>query len=346
MKEDKITFKEVLANGGIRRFLASAALSIALIALVIAYSVNLYRSAGATPVFWTMLIISIIVTVLMIVFGFFLTTRYASRTTVADRLNAQLSSAANFYICLDEINITDNSVVPIYNANPAIAQAVNSCDHNMQELFYGIMSGLPDSPTKKAAIDFCNLTDPDSKFANSNTLTLEYFSYGNIWVRARYVVSRRNKSGHITHVLWMLENIDAEKRARDLALSRAEILNHQMGSIADIYMSVYDFDLTQDTFSDVKAANARVVGLIGENRSNGQQTLIDVMKQMVSPESLSSVLDFIDFSTLQGRLSVTDTITMEYQSSDGHHRRARFIASERSPAGRLLHVLWLVEEID
>ncbi|MBR4529912.1 MAG: hypothetical protein IKO80_06520, partial [Lachnospiraceae bacterium] len=110
--------------------------------------------------------------------------------------------------------------------------------------------------------------------------------------------------------------------------------------------SVYDFDLTQDTFSDVKAANARVVGLIGENRSNGQQTLIDVMKQMVSPESLSSVLDFVDFSTLQGRLSVTDTITMEYQSSDGHHRRARFIASERSPAGRLLHVLWLVEEID
>ncbi|MCR5676390.1 MAG: response regulator [Lachnospiraceae bacterium] len=216
----------------------------------------------------------------------------------------------------------------------------------MQEIFFGIMNGLPDSPTKKAAIAFCNLTDPDTKFAESDVLSLEYLSYGNIWVRARYVVSRRDKEGHVTHVLWMLENINTEKRVRDSILSQAEQLNHQLSSVADIYMSVYDFDLVNDTFNDVKAANDQVVGLIGANRANAQQTLNDVMRHMVSEESLEDMMAFVDFTTLPERIAKTNTVTMEYLSADGSWRRARFIASQRSPSGLILHVLLLVVDID
>ncbi|MCR4762832.1 MAG: response regulator [Lachnospiraceae bacterium] len=216
----------------------------------------------------------------------------------------------------------------------------------MQEIFFGIMNGLPEGPTKKAAIDFCNLTDPETKFAESDILTLEYLSYGNIWVRARYVVSRRNREGKITHVLWMLENIDAEKRARDRILSQAEQLNHQLSSIADIYMSVYDFDLIHDTFSDVKASNEQVVDLIGANRASAQQTLIDVMKHMTSEQSIDAVLSFVNFSTFPERFAETNTLTMEYLSADMRWRRARFIVTERSSAGDPVRVIWLVVDID
>ncbi|MBR5116998.1 MAG: response regulator, partial [Lachnospiraceae bacterium] len=109
---------------------------------------------------------------------------------------------------------------------------------------------------------------------------------------------------------------------------------------------VYDFDLVHDTFSDVKANNARVVDLIGANRADAQETLVNVMKHMTSAESLPAVLAFIDFRTLKERLSETNTVTLEYLSADRRWRRARFIASERSGSGELLHVLWLVVDID
>ncbi len=267
-------------------------------------------------------------------------------TERTEKLTSQLSSAADIYISLCDLDIRDNSVTAIKNANPAIAKAVNACDHNMQDIFFSIMGGLPESPTKKAAIDFCDLSDIDEKLAGTNTITVEYLSYGNIWVRGRYVVSERDAEGKITHVLWMLENIDAEKRSRDRLSAVAEKLHNQMSSIANIYMSAYDFDLTNDTFSEVRASNRQVTGIIGENRENAQQTLVAVMKQMTDEAALPTVLEFVDLTTLNDRLNGVNTISIEYMSKDKMWRRGRFIESERSSDGKLNHVLWVVEDID
>lgn len=267
-------------------------------------------------------------------------------TARTEKLTSQLSSAADIYISLCDLNISDNTVTAIKNANPAIAKAVNACDHNMQEIFFGIMHGLPESPTKQAAIDFCDLSDIDEKLKDTNTVTVEYLSYGNIWVRGRYVVSERDSSGKISHVLWMLENIDAEKRARDRLSRVAEKLHNQMTSIASIYMSAYDFDLEQDTFSEVRATNGQVIGLIGENRNNAQQTLYKVMDNIIDESAKQAVHEFMDLSTLDERLGDANTITIEYLSNDKFWRRARFIVSERSGDGKLLHVLLVAEDID
>ena len=346
MKEEHGPARASIRNGRHPSFLLPILAIVLEAALVILLNVLLFRSGADSGLLRLTVPISVVMTLFLIITAYVVMSRSIRRSAEADLVNTQLSSAANFYISLCEINIRDNTVVPIRNANPAIEKAVNSCDHNMQEIFFGIMNGLPESPTKKDAVAFCDLSDPETKFAESDILTLEYLSYGNIWVRARYVVSRRDREGKITHVLWMLENIDTEKRARDRYVTRAEILNHQMASIADIYMSVYDFDLVHDSFSDVKASNAQVVDLIGVNRVDAQQTLINVMRHMTSGESMDAVLAFIDFRTLQERLSKTNTITLEYLSADQRWRRARFIASERSEFGEILRVLWLVEDID
>ena len=267
-------------------------------------------------------------------------------TEKADKLTAQLSSAADIYISLCDLNIPDNSVVSIKNANPAIAKAVDACDHNMQEIFFGIMRGLPESPTKQLAIDFCDLSDVESKLIDTNTITVEYLSYGNIWVRGRYVVSERDENGKITHLLWMLENIDAEKRARDRLSAVAEKLHNQMSSIANIYISAYDINLVDDTFSEIRATNRQVTGIVGENRSHAQQTLYAVMQKITDESAVSAVREFMDLSTLNERLKDTNTITIEYPSNEKIWRRARFIESERSSEGELLHVLLVAENID
>ncbi len=156
--------------------------------------------------------IIMVITVCILLYLFIMNNR---KNAIAEKLTVQLSSAADIYISLCDLDIVNDSVIEIKNRNPAIAKAVAACDHNMQEIFFNIMRGLPESPTKPAAINFADMSKLDTRLGKENTTTLEYLSYGNIWVRARYIVSERDENGKITHVLWMLENIDKEKRSRD-----------------------------------------------------------------------------------------------------------------------------------
>ena len=55
----------------------------------------------------------------------------------------------------------------------------------------------------------------DERMKDVDTLTVEYLSFGNIWVRARLIVSERTRDGRVSHVLWMLENITREREERE-----------------------------------------------------------------------------------------------------------------------------------
>ena len=293
-----------------------------------------------------MILISTVVGLLAVVLILLFVIRSGKKDIIADMLNKQLLSSADIYMSLCELDIVNNTATEIKNVNPMISKAVAECGNNMQQVFFGIMKSMPESPTKAGAIKFVDLSDIDERFKGVNVLTYEYLSYGNIWVRARFVVSRRNSEGKITHVLWMLENIDAERKARDSIEAIAEKLNNQMSSTAEIYMSVYDFDLTNDTFTEVRGANRQVTDIVGSNTENAQAILFNVMRHMVEPSSLDTVLKFVDLSTLEERMRDTKTIIIEYLSTEKKWRRGRFISSEYTADGHLAHVLWLVEDID
>ena len=263
-----------------------------------------------------------------------------------EKLTNQLKSAAEIYISICDLDIKRNDVTPIRNQNPAIANVVNSCDHNMQDLFFGIMRGLPDSSTKQAAIKFCDLSDIDERMKDTNTVTLEYISYGNIWVRARYVVSERDEEGRVTHVLWMLENIDAEKKAREELVAMTETLNKQIMSVADIYISVHDIDIVNDTFIEIKNTTSKVTDIMRRDMHDAQNVLFKAMNRVTDPSAWDMVREFVDLSTIEKRMTGTDSILTEYLSDEKTWRRGRFVVSERNNKGRITHVLWMVEDID
>ena len=162
----------------------------------------------------SILITLIIFTVIMLFSG--------RKEMQARHLQSLLISSADIYMSLCDLNITDNTVTEIKNVNPAIASAVRSVDHDMKEKFLQIMHNLPDSPTKQLAIDFTDLSTIDERMKDRNTDTIEYLSFGDIWVRARLIVSERTDDGKVSHVLWMLENITKEKQVRDSLIDRSE----------------------------------------------------------------------------------------------------------------------------
>ncbi|MBR6223125.1 MAG: response regulator [Lachnospiraceae bacterium] len=186
------------------------------------YSISVVKSEKVYKPLTMMLLISITCIIVTFVIFTVILIRTGSKTYQTDNLQSILSSSADIYMSLCDLDVINNTVTGIKNVNPAIEKAVNSCDHNMKEIFLGIMEGLPESDTKQAAVDFTDLSTIDERMKNTDTAVVEYLSYGNIWVRARFVVSERTPDGKVSHVLWMLENIDKEKKKREELINRSE----------------------------------------------------------------------------------------------------------------------------
>ncbi len=126
----------------------------------------------------------------------------------------------------------------------------------------------------------------------------------------------------------------------------AENLNRQISSIANIYMTVHEYDFSTDsakTFREDKEI-FRKFGI--DKYEQPGLVLKKVMEAVGDEHYLEDIMRFIDLSTLKDRLADKETIAIEYKNEEGLWRRTRFIASGRDPAGNLTRVLWVYEDID
>lgn len=128
--------------------------------------------------------------------------------------------------------------------------------------------------------------------------------------------------------------------------SLAVKLNNQLSTVADIYVFMYDLDIINDTYTEIRTADEKVSTNTVQKHQNAQQSLYAIMDQQSKDVSRTSILKFLDFSTLDERLANTNTITEEFLSNDNEWCRGRFILSERRPDGKVSHVLWVTESID
>ncbi len=169
-----------------------------------------------------MFLVSIIISVLLFATVVYILIRTGRKEILAERLNSQLSSAADIYLSLSDIDIINNSLIQIKNFNPRFLTQFTPDESDVQETFNRIMESMPDTPSKQAAIDFVDLSTLEERLAGKGNLVLEYQSHGYRWVRARFVESQRTSDGKLSHVLWMLEDIDAEKKDREKLIDISE----------------------------------------------------------------------------------------------------------------------------
>ena len=170
----------------------------------------------------TMVFVSIFVIILTLVIFTVFMYYSGKRDFESKRLETLLKSSADIYMSLCEFNILDNTVTEIKNINPAISKAAQTVNHNATDVFNNVMKALPETPTKQAAIDFTDLSTINERMKDRNIATMEYESFGDVWVRARLIVSERTHDGDVARVLWMLENITKEKQDRDNLINMSE----------------------------------------------------------------------------------------------------------------------------
>lgn len=126
----------------------------------------------------------------------------------------------------------------------------------------------------------------------------------------------------------------------------ARELNEQLSSLSNIYLSVYDIDLIENTFKEIQSTHSISVKLSAEDYKSASTMIEATMRQMVNKISLNDTIRFVNLDTLNERLKDSDTVAIEYQNIEQQWRRVRFIASQRLKNGMVSNVLWLIEDID
>ena len=267
------------------------------------------------------------------------------RRRSAERFNNLLTNAANIYMTFYDLDLKNDTFAIVKNTNSNVQKFVNKEHNDLRGVVSRFMNSLPDTPTREAALEFADLETVDERMKDMDILTIEYVSVGDIWVRSRFIVGERDDDGSVKHLLWMVENIDDEKKQREKLESANIKLMSQINATANIFNSVADFDIIDDTVTMIRAESELIVNAAGDG-THAQKRLYALMEGYTDVMQKEAALEFIDFSTLEQRLEGHKSITIECYSINGRWRRNRFLPYEYDPDGRLRHVLWLVEDID
>ncbi|MBP5183489.1 MAG: GGDEF domain-containing protein [Lachnospiraceae bacterium] len=115
--------------------------------------------------------------------------------------------------------------------------------------------------------------------------------------------------------------------------------------LAAIYVSMHLFNLKDDTLEALKT-NSNIESLRGRKDGVGaNEQMKNVMRGLVLPQYMETVLEFMDLSTLSKRLDGRKTITLEYEDRVNGWCCARFIVTTVDDFGEPTEVIFAVEPI-
>ncbi len=102
-------------------------------------------------------------------------------------------------------------------------------------------------------------------------------------------------------------------------------------------------DLEKDYYDEISSQDElhRLTGKHGRASARMQE----ICDAFVASGYRENVRQFLDLSTLAGRLGEEDTVGMEYLTQDGDWHLARFIVKNRNAAGEVTHVLYVTRVI-
>lgn len=118
------------------------------------------------------------------------------------------------------------------------------------------------------------------------------------------------------------------------------LLDHEIiSAVSKLYFSIYRIDLEKDFYEEI--SSDRSVHRLTGHEGKAQKKMYELCDSIVSEKYREAVRHFFNLSTVAERLKNTDTVEMEYLSTDGNWHQARFIDKKRNEDGRVTHILYV-----
>lgn len=142
----------------------------------------------------------------------------------------------------------------------------------------------------------------------------------------------------------IMEDEERQKRRLEKALEEARQSNEIISAISKNYQLIYRMDLEQDMYEEITSEEDiyRVTG----RRGHISAKLKKVLEKVIAPEFCLQMKEFLDMTTLPGRLLENEQISMEYRTTLDNWYEAQFIVKRRNKEGRVTNVLYVVRQIN
>ena len=133
---------------------------------------------------------------------------------------------ASMYLSLHEIDLNEDVFSEVHSRND-IARNIGAVGMPMKNARKTIIRVMKDRVRNegKAFEDLMNFIDfgtLNERMKDRKTISQEFLSIGGYWCRARFILVDRNADETLHHVLWAVENIQAERAEREKLRSEAE----------------------------------------------------------------------------------------------------------------------------
>ncbi|MBE5846945.1 MAG: response regulator [Lachnospiraceae bacterium] len=261
-------------------------------------------------------------------------------------MNERIASVSSIYFGMIDFDLESNEMRAIISDAKDVNDMLGELIENADEEANKLVAGFAAESSRESALRFIDMSTVNERMRGVNTITDEFLSIENVWCRARLIASKRNAFGDVVRLLWLVENIDEEKKNRDRLTEAADRLTARIASIANIYMTAHEIDIPSDTFTEIRSDKEYVNDTVGKTTDHAKETLQKIMETFVDESCVADMIKFIDLSTLDARMRGKETITIEYMNRDKLWRRGRFITSKRDERGKLMRVIWLTEDIN
>ena len=127
---------------------------------------------------------------------------------------------------------------------------------------------------------------------------------------------------------------------------QAEDEQKNTGALAGIYSAVYKIYPYEDRYERLRGTSKKVNSVVPMAGPNAQKFFNDSLAITTNGENLDALREFINLSTVEERLNNPAALVMEYINTQNKWCRERFVAAEKDDNGKLISILWVVEEID
>ena len=272
-------------------------------------------------------------------------TNYNRRRMAAEKLGMQLSAISGIYVTMYEIDFVNDTFTEVQNRQKELMAFVGKHGENCHRVIRLITENFSAPESREEMVDFVDFAKVNERLKNRNTITLEFLNAARQWRSARFIVSERLADGRISKAMYLVEDIDEEKREREQLNAQVAANNNRIWTISKIYVTAYEIDITNDTFIRIKENIKEATDLIGDADTSAQAMLNKVIQNVVDETFLEDVMNFADFGTLEERLRDTDNVMIEYMYKNNRWIRSRFLVSRRDADGNLTHVIWLGQDI-
>ena len=141
------------------------------------------------------------------------------------------------------------------------------------------------------------------------------------------------------------KNIELEYSQVELqtALEDEKKQHNTVGSLANIYVFMYYIHMDTDEYDEIKRMPI-IAETVGDTKSASEALRMIYTKFSVA-KYFGMMLDFTNLSTLDDRMKQNKYISTEYKEKRRGWCRARFIEVDRDENGKLLHVIFAVQDI-